>query len=57
MTVVLTATQIEDLAANEEVERLRDAMKNAASEGVQQALAAVERDFRSNGKLRRLLGV
>lgn len=45
------------LAANEEVERLRDAMKNAASEGVQQALAAVERDFRSNGKLRRLLGV
>ncbi|HHX3891611.1 hypothetical protein OGW08_02225 [Citrobacter sp. Cf122] len=57
MTVVLTATQIEDLAANEEVERLRDAMKNAASEGVQQALAAVERDFRSNGKLRRLLGI
>ncbi|WP_407129502.1 hypothetical protein [Citrobacter cronae] len=45
------------LAANEEVERLRDAMKNAASEGVQQALAAVERDFRSNGKLRRLLGI
>ncbi|AUO64100.1 hypothetical protein WM46_04645 [Citrobacter freundii complex sp. CFNIH2] len=44
------------LAANEEVERLRDAMKNAAGEGVQQALAAVERDFRSNGKLRRLLG-
>lgn len=45
------------LAANEEVERLRDAMKNAASEGVQQALAAVERDFRSNDKLRRLLGI
>lgn len=45
------------LAANEEVDRLRDAMKNAASEGVQQALAAVERDFRSNGKLRRLLGI
>lgn len=45
------------LAANEEVERLRDAMKNAANEGVQQALVAVERDFRSNGKLRRLLGV
>lgn len=45
------------LAANEEVERLRDAMKNAASEGVQQVLAAVERDFRSNGKLRRLLGI
>lgn len=45
------------LAANEEVERLRDAMKNAASEGVKQALAAVERDFRSNGKLRRLLGI
>ncbi|MES3465688.1 Fur-regulated protein [Citrobacter europaeus] len=45
------------LAANEEVERLRDAMKNAASEGVQQALAAVEGDFRSNGKLRRLLGI
>lgn len=45
------------LAANEEVERLRDAMKNAAGEGVQQALAAVERDFRSNGKLRRLLGI
>ncbi|HGU6444102.1 TPA: Fur-regulated protein [Citrobacter amalonaticus] len=44
------------LAANEEVERLRDAMKNAASEGARQALAAVERDFRSNGKLRRLLG-
>ncbi|MGA4663299.1 Fur-regulated protein [Citrobacter braakii] len=45
------------LAANEEVERLRDAMKNAANEGVQQALVAVERDFRSNGKLRRLLGI
>lgn len=45
------------MAANEEVERLRDVMKNAASEGVQQALAAVERDFRSNGKLRRLLGI
>lgn len=45
------------LAANEEVKRLRDAMKNAAGEGAQQALAAVERDFRSNGKLRRLLGI
>lgn len=45
------------LAANEEVERLRDAMKNAANEGVQQALVAVERDFKSNGKLRRLLGI
>lgn len=45
------------LAAEEEAERLRDAMKNAASGGVQQALAAVERDFRSNGKLRRLLGI
>ena len=45
------------LAANEEVERLRDAMKIAANEGVQQALVAVERDFRSNGKLRRLLGI
>ncbi|MDT7446260.1 Fur-regulated protein [Citrobacter freundii] len=45
------------LAANEEVERLLDAMKNAANEGVQQALVAVERDFRSNGKLRRLLGI
>lgn len=45
------------LAANEEVERLRDAMKNAAHECVQQALVAVERDFRSNGKLRRRLGI
>ncbi|MGV3945067.1 Fur-regulated protein [Citrobacter freundii] len=45
------------LAANEEVERLRDAMKNAANEGVQQALVAVERNFKSNGKLRRLLGI
>ncbi|WP_334259733.1 Fur-regulated protein [Citrobacter freundii] len=45
------------LAANEEVERLRDAMKNAANEDVQQALVAVERDFKSNGKLRRLLGI
>ncbi|WP_246876137.1 Fur-regulated protein [Citrobacter sp. CFNIH10] len=45
------------LAAHEEIERLRKAMKDAASEGVQQALEAVERDFRCNGKLRRLLGI
>lgn len=44
------------LAAHEEIERQREAMKDAATEGARQALAAVERDFRSNGKLRRLLG-
>ncbi|WP_233438011.1 Fur-regulated protein [Citrobacter farmeri] len=44
------------LAAHEEIERLRKAMKDAATEGARQALAAVERDFRSKGKLRRLLG-
>lgn len=45
------------LAAHEEIERLRKAMKDAATEGARQALLAVERDFRSNGKLRRLLGI
>lgn len=44
------------LAAHEEIERLRKAMKDAATEGARQALSAVERYLRSNGKHRRLLG-
>ncbi|SAZ42645.1 Fur-regulated protein [Citrobacter amalonaticus] len=45
------------LAAHEEIERLRKAMKDAATEGARQALSAVERYLRSNGKHRRRLGV
>lgn len=44
------------LAAHEEIERLRKAMKDAATEGARQALSAVERYLRSNGKHRRHLG-
>ncbi|SAZ34447.1 Fur-regulated protein [Citrobacter amalonaticus] len=44
------------LAAHEEIDRLRKAMKDAATEGARQALSAVERYLRSNGKHRRHLG-
>lgn len=45
------------MAANEETERLRKAMKDAAADGAKQALDTIAKDFRSNGHLRRLLGI